>query len=266
MRTSSLWTTRALVWSAIVAALACAAVILSLRYWLLPNIDSYRDDIAAAVSRAANARITIGRISAEWEGVRPRFKVERLSVFDKEGRPALELERVESTLSWRSLLQFGVHFRALDIHQPTLAVRRDANGVISVAGIEMKGGEQRAGFGEWLLQQPDVEVHDATVSWTDEQRGAPPLELTAVDLHIVNRGNRHRFGLRAGAARCARRPARQRSRRALELDRPLLPRTRAHRSRRLEHVVRHSRRTRAGSRHRARLAHVRSARVDRGGR
>ena len=36
-----------------------------------------------------------------------------------------------------------------------------------------------------------------SLSWTDELRGAPPLELTAVDLQIVNRGNRHRFGLRA---------------------------------------------------------------------
>jgi uncharacterized protein (TIGR02099 family) len=197
MRTGSIRTTRALVWTTIVAALACAAVILSLRYWLLPNIDAYRDDIAAAVSRAANARITIGRISAEWEGVRPRFKLEQVNVFDKDGRPALELERVESTLSWRSLPQFGVHFSALDIYQPTLHVRRDANGVISVAGIELKGGERRAGFGEWLLQQPDVEVHDAVVSWTDELRRAPPLEMTALDLQIVNRGNRHRFGLRA---------------------------------------------------------------------
>ncbi len=197
MRASSLWTTRALIWSTIVAGIGCATVILSLRYWLLPNIDAYRDDIAAAVSRAANAHITIGRISAEWEGMRPRFKVEQVSVFDRDGRRALELERVESTLSWRSILHFGVHFRALDIYQPTLQVRRDANGVISVAGIEMKGGERRAGLGAWLLEQPDVEVHDAIVSWTDELRGAPPLELAAVDLQIVNRGRRHRFGLRA---------------------------------------------------------------------
>lgn len=198
MRVSSIWTTRALVWSVIALALGCAVAILSLRYWLLPNIDGYRDDIAAAVSRAANARITIGGITAEWEGMRPRLKLEHVSVYDKAGEPALELKRVESTLSWRSLVSFGVHFSALDIYEPTLKISRDENGVISVAGIEMKASEEkRAGFGEWLLQQPDVEVHDAIVSWSDELRGAPPLELTAVNLQIINRGNRHRFGVRA---------------------------------------------------------------------
>ncbi|MES2561972.1 MAG: hypothetical protein V4637_04520, partial [Pseudomonadota bacterium] len=49
---SSLWTSRALAWTLIAAALTCAAVVLSLRYWFLPNIEHYRQDIAAAVSRA----------------------------------------------------------------------------------------------------------------------------------------------------------------------------------------------------------------------
>ena len=197
MGKSSLRTTRALVWSTVVAVLACAAVVLSLRYWLLPNIDAFRDDIAAAVSRAADTRITIGRISADVGRHAASFQSgagERL----RQGRPSRSGAR---TRREHALVAIAPSrrpaFRALDIYQPTLHVRRDVNGVISVAGIEMKGGEQRAGLGEWLLQQPDVEVHDAILSWTDELRGAPPLELTAVDLQIVNRRNRHRFGLRA---------------------------------------------------------------------
>lgn len=192
---SSVWTSRALAWSVLGAALACAAVILALRYWFLPNIENYREDIAAAVSRAANLRITIAKISGDWDGMRPHLKLEGVSIYDKSGRRALDLGRVDSTLAWRSLAVMRLHFHALDVHQPVLDVRRDANGVMSVAGIELEGTGD--GFTDWLLQQPDVEVHNAIVSWTDELRGAPALKLSAVSFQLANRGRRHRFGLRA---------------------------------------------------------------------
>jgi uncharacterized protein YhdP len=198
LRLSSVWTWRALGWIVVAAALGCAVVVLALRYWFLPNIELYREDIARAVSRASDLRITIGRISADWDGVRPHLKLQDVNVYDKAGRRALELGRVESTLAWRSLPAWRLHFHELDIFQPTLEIRRDANGVLSVAGIELRlENRDRAGFTDWLLAQRDVEVHRATVSWTDELRGAPPLSLTDASLHLVNRGNRHRFALRA---------------------------------------------------------------------
>lgn len=192
---SSLWTSRALAWSVLGVALACAAVILSLRYWFLPNIENYREDIAAAVSRAANQRITIERIAGNWDGMWPQLKLEGVSVYDKSGRRALELERVDGTLAWRSLVKLRPQFLSLDIYRPALAVRRDGKGVVSVAGIELEGTGD--GFTEWLLEQPDVEILDAAVSWTDELRGAPELKLAGVNFRLVNRGGRHRFGLRA---------------------------------------------------------------------
>ena len=138
VRQSSVFTSRALLWSVLGAALVCAFFILALRYWFLPNIGAYRDDIAAAVSRAANVRITIGRISGEWEGIRPYLKLEDVTVYDKAGGRALELKRVDSTLAWRSLATLQLHFHALDIYGPALEVRRDSNGVFSVAGIAVE--------------------------------------------------------------------------------------------------------------------------------
>jgi uncharacterized protein (TIGR02099 family) len=198
LKQSSVWTWRALAWSVVAVALACAFFVLALRYWFLPNIETYREDIAAAVSRAADLRITIGRISAGWEGIRPHLKLEDVSVYDETGRRALDLSQVESTLAWRSLATLRLHFHTLDIYRPHLEIRRDADGVYSVAGIRLKTEDRsRGGFTDWLLQQPDVEVHDAAVSWTDELRRAPPLTLSGVALQLVNRGNRHRFGVRA---------------------------------------------------------------------
>ena len=198
VKTSSILTSRAVAWTGVTAALCCAFVVLGLRYWILPNIESYRDDIAAAVSKAAKVRITIGRISADWEGIRPHLVLEDISVFDKSGRRALGLARVESTIAWRSLAAFNVHFHSLDIYRPALELRRDAKGVISIAGIELQTDDRkRGGFSQWLIEQPDIEVHDAALSWNDELRRAPPLELSHVYFKMLNRGSRHRFGLRA---------------------------------------------------------------------
>ena len=44
-------------------ALLAAACVLGLRFWLLPNIDAYREHIAAAVSKAAGQKVTIARVT-----------------------------------------------------------------------------------------------------------------------------------------------------------------------------------------------------------
>ncbi len=194
---SSLWVYRVLTWSVLTAGIAFAAVVLGLRYWILPNIENYHEDIARVVSEKAQQKIAIGRIHANWDGLRPQLMLEQVTVFDAAGRPALELSRVDHTLSWLSLLTLELRFYALDIHRPTLNIRRDSRGVISVAGIELTGEKDGGGFADWLLRQRDVEVHDATIVWLDEQRAAPQLELKHVNLQIFNRGGHHRFGLRA---------------------------------------------------------------------
>jgi len=200
LKKSSIWTYRTLTWAIVVVTFAVGAVVLGLRYWLLPNIDNFREDIARVVSNASRQHIAIGKISGNWDGLRPRLIFENVTVFDRSDRPALELARVDSTLSWRSLAVMRVSFHALDVYRPMLDVRRDPQGGIWVAGIELDStGSDGGGFVDWLLDQPDIEIHDAGLEWTDEMRGAPPLTLKHVRLQIVNRGRRHRFGLQAEA-------------------------------------------------------------------
>lgn len=199
LKTSSLRTYRTLLWATLTAIFLCASVVLGLRYWVLPNIDHYREDIARLVSNASRQHISIGHISGNWDGLRPRLVLENVTVYDHADRPALALSRVDGTLSWRSLAALHVSFYALDIYRPVLDVRRDARGALSVAGIEMGAAGDGGGFGNWLLEQPDIEIHDAALNWTDELRNAPPLRLSRVNLQLVNRGTRHRFGLTAEA-------------------------------------------------------------------
>ena len=194
---SSLWVYRVLTWGLLAVVLALAAAVITLRYWILPNVESYREDIARVVSERARQKVTIERIDANWEGLRPQLKLENLTVHDAAGRPSFRLSRMDLTLSWLSLATLDLRFHAIDIHRPTLHVRRDARGSVSIAGVELSGGEGDSGFADWLLRQRHIEVLDATLVWTDDHRRAPPLELSSVFLNVRSSGSRHRFGLRA---------------------------------------------------------------------
>jgi uncharacterized protein (TIGR02099 family) len=195
---SSLLIYRVLTWLVLATGLLFGATVLVLRYWILPDISSHRETIARLLSDATSQQIGIGGISANWDGLRPQLALSQVVVHDAEGRPALELPRVDATLSWRSLARLQVDFHSLDIHKPSLMVRRDSKGGITVAGIAMNlDAGSSGGFSSWLLSQSDIEIHDARLIWDDGMRAAPALELDRLQLRIVNRGKRHRIALRA---------------------------------------------------------------------
>ncbi len=191
------WSRRILFLVLFLAGMAFAATVVALRYWILPNIGQYREDIAASITRASGQRVTIGAISANWEGLRPHLALRGIQVYDRQGAPALALQHVDATLSWWTLLLGEVSMRSMEITDPALIVRRDAEGHLFIAGIELNQPASESGFADWLLRQSRIVVRDATVEWRDDKRQAPPLIMNQVNLRLENSGNRHRFGLRA---------------------------------------------------------------------
>ncbi len=196
VRRSGFWF-RLLTRGLLVMAICFSMLLLALRYWLLPDIEHYREDIATAITRAAGQHVTIGAVSADWDRLRPRLMLRTVQVHDKEGNPALLLNQIESTLSWLSLLHGEIRFHEIRIAQPDLTVRRDASGIIHVAGIALSPDQSESNFPDWLLRQRRLIISDARILWQDDQRGAPSLELKTVNLRLENRGQHHRFGIHA---------------------------------------------------------------------
>ena len=187
------WTLRILLGIYFVSALG----ILAVRHWVLPRADEFRQQVELSITESLGLPVSIGRVSAEWIGLRPTLELADLRISDADGRNALGLSLVDATLSWRSLARGHPVFRRLEIHGPELAVRREADGRILVAGLEAGGRSQDAGFGGWLFDQREIVIRDATLVWSDAQREAPPLVLERLNLRLDNRGDRHRFGLTA---------------------------------------------------------------------
>jgi uncharacterized protein (TIGR02099 family) len=185
---------RALEFLAWAVFFAFAALVLALRFWLLPDVERYRDQIAAAVTRTVGKPVRIGRIEAGWLGLNPRLSLSDVRIYDHEGREALVLPSVENVLSWRSVLRGEPKLHSLVIEGLRLQMRRDRDGVLYVAGRKLSG---EGGFTDWALAQDEIEVRDAEIEWHDEKRGAPPLALSGVNLRMRNSGNEHAIGLTA---------------------------------------------------------------------
>jgi uncharacterized protein (TIGR02099 family) len=179
------------------AFFAFAALVLALRFWLLPGIERYRGDIVTAVSRTVGAPVRIGAIEAGWLGLRPKVSLFDVRIQDGEGREALVLPVVENVIAWRSLLAGGLRLHSLAIDHPRLGVRRDAAGALYVAGIRVSDARGERRFIDWILEQEEIAVRNAQIEWIDEKRGAPPLALSGLELRLRNAGDSHSIGLSA---------------------------------------------------------------------
>lgn len=172
-------------------------IALTLRFVIMPDIDSYKGDIEAAASRAVGARVRIGSIEADWRHLNPRVSLSGVTVTPPGQPVSLNLARVDATLSWLSLAFMEPHLAQLDFRQPSLDIRRDQTGKLFVAGLPIRNEGPPNPFPDWLLRQRTATVSDGRLTWIDEQRGAPPLVLEQVNLVLHSRFDRHRVGLTA---------------------------------------------------------------------
>ncbi len=217
----------------LVAWFIFAALILTLRYVVLPHVDDYREAIENLATRAVGESVKIGAIDASWRGLRPTLALRDVRVVDRDGKNALELPTIRATLSWDTLVVMDLRLALLEIDGPELAVRRDADGQLFVAGYPIKkkaAPDNRAA--EWILAQNEIRIRHAHVTWRDEMpkaatpgpttpappaatatpavtdaavaapnqgpdATAPELALSNVDFALVRSGWRHRFALRA---------------------------------------------------------------------
>ncbi|MDP1635961.1 MAG: DUF3971 domain-containing protein [Gallionellaceae bacterium] len=186
----------ALAASAVMAVLFALSIIV-LRYWLLPGIEQYHDRIAASLSGAIGNPVTIGRIEGDWQGLHPRMSFIDVRILDEQQKTALALPRIDSSVSWLSLLVLELRLGKLEIDQPELLIRRDAQGNVFIGGVALSGKDSGNDLSGWLLRQPRILARDALIVWVDEQRDAPPLVLQQVNLRIENLFSHHRFAVTA---------------------------------------------------------------------
>ncbi|MDR3390745.1 MAG: YhdP family protein [Sulfuriferula sp.] len=191
------WLRRGILYILTPLAVALVALVLALRLWILPNLDQWRDSIAASISQSAGQKVTLGRLTADWQGWHPQLRIQQLRVYGKDNRPALLLMDVHTELSWTSLLHGELRLAKLAVDDLILSIHRTQDGIIYVAGIAVNQKQDNSAFTDWVLKQRQIRITHATMSWQDDQRRAPILVAREVNFSLDNRGRRHQFRITA---------------------------------------------------------------------
>lgn len=186
-------------WGVLAAWSLALLVWLTFHWGILPRLDEWRPRIEAYASHALGLPVQIGRIQARSSGWIPAMELDDVVLRDARGREALRLPKVSAALSVSSLLSMQLRFEQLLIDGPRLEVRRDAQGRLRVAGLDVEGdavGEGGA-LADRFFEQHEFVIRGGVLRWVDELRAAPPLELSQVQLVVRNRLNRHDLRLDA---------------------------------------------------------------------
>jgi len=182
--------------------LLLAATVLFLSAWgtlhwvIVPRIDDFRPLLEARTSALLGVELRIGAIKAQSTGLVPSFELDDVRLLDAQGRPALQLGRVQVALSPRSLWQLS--FDQVYVERLKLQVRRDRAGRIWVAGLDLSGSSgDGQGLADWLFSQHELVLQGGSIEWADELRAAPPLLLQQVQVVLRNQGRRHEIHVNA---------------------------------------------------------------------
>ena len=167
-----------------------------LHAWIVPRIGDFRLQLESAATEALGVTVQVGQITARSKGLMPFFELRDVVLLDPQGRDALRLPLVLASLSPSSVL--GAGFEQLVIDQPTLDIRRTADGKVYVGGLDV--GAQNTGGGnaaDWFFSQPEFVIRGGSIRWTDELAQSPPLALRQVEAVMRNGPRKHAMRLDA---------------------------------------------------------------------
>ena len=186
-------------WLCVVGAILFVLAWGALHGLIVPRIGDLRPTLENRLTSMLGVPVRIGAITAQSNALAPSFELTDVRLKDSLGRDALVLQKVVATVSPRSILQLG--FEQLVIDQPTLDVRRSPQGTITVAGFALPSQQADTSGSspavDWFFSQREFAIRSGTVSWTDELRGLPPVQLTQVDLVVRNPRRTHQIRLDA---------------------------------------------------------------------
>jgi uncharacterized protein (TIGR02099 family) len=196
-----LWIARSLLGLLLLAWSLLLIAWLTLHWGILPHIQQWREPIEARASKALGLAVRIGNIEVRSSGWVPSFELREVTLLDAQNRPALHLPRVFAAVSPRSLLSLEPRFAQLLIDGAELDMRRDEQGRIWIAGLEVGSTDREAGgssaAADWFFNQGEFVIRGGALRWTDEERHAAPLALRDLQLVVRNGLRAHNFRLDA---------------------------------------------------------------------
>ena len=211
----------------IVWAVVIFGLIISARWYLLPQVNRFKEPIAEAVGEAIGCRVEIGALVPRWDTLWPRLSLRNVVLSKPDAETGnvtlLRLPEVEASIYWQSLLG-ELRFHNLTVADASLTVRRLSQYVYDIAGFKLdltpadqkgkdasdasiasSGGSPVANKSgsalSWLLSQGRLSIIDSAVVYHDLTD--PDDEVTVfnkIDFTFENQPLNYAVGLQAELA------------------------------------------------------------------
>ncbi len=152
------------------------------RFYVLPNLDSWRPWLAARVSAAVGMPVSLGQLQGQWQWLGPRFTVSHLQVRPDPASPPVSVRSALLQPSWQSLLYLEPRLALLRLDGLSLDLSRRTNGHLYLNGVDLSAGKSDGAGVDWLLRQGEVSISLQRFSWQDHLLGLPAFtarQLTA---------------------------------------------------------------------------------------
>ncbi|MBT0570428.1 TIGR02099 family protein [Curvibacter sp. CHRR-16] len=176
--------------------LLVAAVGVALHFWIVPRLQDWRPWLEEKATTSLGIGVHIGRIEALSNGIIPSVGFFDVRLQDAQGRDALVLPSVQVALSPRSLLRGGIE--QLHIENPQAELRRAPDGSLWLGSWHLgQSQSDPQAVLDWVFAQPELAVLGGRLVWHDEQRQAPPLVFSQVQVVVRNGLRSHQLRLDA---------------------------------------------------------------------
>lgn len=195
LRTAWLW-----LWGALALGVIVAAVLVSVARLVTPLATEYQAQIEQHLSDYLGFPVAVESLEVEWHVLGPRLRLENLHTggADPARTPArIERAYVDLALALPSAGNY-LPLRIQDVALVGVEARLElgAGGQPSLSALELGGADRSVDvISQRLFGVRTLQLRDARI--TIEQEGRAPLELSDVEMRLVNDGERHRIAARA---------------------------------------------------------------------
>jgi uncharacterized protein (TIGR02099 family) len=187
-------------WLAGVAVLVVTLNLLvwaAVHVWIVPRIDTWREELESVATEAVGTPVRVGRIEAQnprWWAL-PVWALHDVQVLDAQGQSALSVMQVQVEVSLSSLL-WHQGLDRLSVDGLAIDVRRSADDRWWVAGLDVtpKGPSDGKAL-RWVLRQPEWRLRDVQLRWVDEFNRRDAVLFSEGQLTLTQRLGQHQAQL-----------------------------------------------------------------------
>ena len=166
-------------WTLVIFYFLFGLIILTTRWYVLPQVDRYKCEIARTLGDYTHSTVSIGAIEPKWDAFWPSLTLRDVRFIKATTMPTsddmLVLPKLSASFYWKTLLG-TLSFKTLLIEDASLSIRRISPTLFDVGGFvvdttpqpQSKSSESfDSPLIDWLLHQGRIDVVNSSVSYSD---------------------------------------------------------------------------------------------------